>query len=782
MASMVSDQLTTLNEALVRTLDEIVAQRGILSLFKHVARWVGQVLPFDVLLFSVDYPDRQSTTLHIVENGKVRSQVIPSDVDYQQWIEVPHIAKESDLPTRLKLWLDRGIQSYCSVPLSTAHLSLGAVGVGTERKDAYTQQALKLLRPVAVQVAFAIHEELTYHRPELVGANRPESENLHSLLERSPDYAIVMVDSNGKVLTWNTGAELLAGFRPGEIVGQDFAEIFPLESTAQLKAGLRAAAEQGRHEREHWLVRRDGSRIWTNMVITALRDSSGRACRFLTVSRDFTQRKLAEEALLVGIADILGTNSDIRYLVSLVSATIHLSPHDVVSIAMYNATLDRLELIFGPTQLTLKRDELTESLEQTPAELAFRSCKAVCFDRCDDDRLPRKTTMQLLSQGVRSGLWVPLVNDDRVIGVLGITSAREGAFVDVNTNLVAQVASLVALAVGNNPASFSTHQELEADKVARYEFGEIVHRSVVVTRILKQVETVAPMDATVLILGETGTGKELIAHAIHCLSGRRQHAFVKLNCAAIPSGLLESELFGHEKGAFTGAICQKMGRMEMADRGTLFLDEVGDIPLELQPKLLRALQEREFERLGSARTIRVDTRLIAATNRNLEEMVEARQFRADLYYRLKVFPIVIPPLRDRPEDIPLLSMHFTRKHAKRMGKRVEIIPPEVMEALKRWHWPGNVRELENLIERAVILSQGRILNIPTAEIKAERSTRPRPYATATLENAEREAIICALRRTGAVIGGRNGAAAQLGLKRTTLNSKMRKLGITRNSL
>ena len=293
-------------------------------------------------------------------------------------------------------------------------------------------------------------------------------------------------------------------------------------------------------------------------------------------------------------------------------------------------------------------------------------------------------------------------------------------------------------------------------------------------------ETVAPTDATVLILGETGTGKELIAHAIHRLSVRRERPFVRLNCAAIPGGLLESELFGHEKGAFTGAVCQKIGRMELANHGTLFLDEVGDIPLELQPKLLRALQEREFERLGNTRTIAVDTRLIAATNQNLEEMVKTGQFRRDLYYRLKVFPITIPALRDRPEDIPILAEHFARKHAKRMGKRIEIIPPETIETMKRWHWPGNVRELENFIERAVILSQGRVLKAPIEEIRTARSTEPDQDVPATLEDAERETIIRALRRTGGVIGGPNGAAAQLGLKRTTLNFKMRKLGITRD--
>ena len=387
---------------------------------------------------------------------------------------------------------------------------------------------------------------------------------------------------------------------------------------------------------------------------------------------------------------------------------------------------------------------------------------------------------------MRSGYWAPLINESRVIGVLSIKSTREDAFVDVNINLVTQVANLVALAVSSNPAAFSMEQNGPEAEGLRYKskhgFGEIVHSSIGVRRVLAEVETVAPMDTTVLILGETGTGKELVARAIHSLSSRRQGPFLKLNCAAIPSGLLESELFGHEKGAFTGAVSQKIGRLEMADHGTLFLDEVGEIPLELQPKLLRALQEREFERLGSTRTITVNVRLIAATNQNLEEMVKARQFRSDLYYRLKVFPITVPPLRDRPEDVPLLSKYFMRKHAKRMGKGIEIIPPEAMEALKRWHWPGNVRELENFIERAVILSRGRVMNVPTAEIETAASTVPGSAATSTLESAEREAIIYALRRTGGVIGGPNGAAAQLGLKRTTLNFKMRKLGITRNSL
>jgi formate hydrogenlyase transcriptional activator len=296
---------------------------------------------------------------------------------------------------------------------------------------------------------------------------------------------------------------------------------------------------------------------------------------------------------------------------------------------------------------------------------------------------------------------------------------------------------------------------------------------------LKQVEIVAPTDSTVLILGETGTGKELIARAIHNLSGRRERTFVKLNCAAIPSGLLESELFGHERGAFTGAITQKIGRFELADGGTLFLDEVGDIPLDLQSKLLRVLQEQEFERLGSTKTTKVNVRLLAATNRDLATMVAEKQFRGDLYYRLNVFPVTLPPLRDRREDIPLLVRYFAQKLARRMDKRIETIPAETMAALSAYSWPGNIRELENLIERAVILSQGPDLYVPLAELTMTGPESMR--LPASLEDAERDHIRRALEAADWVIGGPAGAAARLGMKRTTLQSKMKKLGISRPS-
>ena len=322
-----------------------------------------------------------------------------------------------------------------------------------------------------------------------------------------------------------------------------------------------------------------------------------------------------------------------------------------------------------------------------------------------------------------------------------------------------------------------TERASSRETLRQSNFEEIVGTSAALKAALKQVEVVAPTESTVLILGETGTGKELIARAIHTISSRSSRAFVKLNCAAIPSGLLESELFGHEKGAFTGAVAQRIGRFELAHGGTLFLDEVGDIPLELQPKLLRVLQEHEFERLGSTRTQRVDVRMVAATNRNLEQMVGDKQFREDLYFRLNVFPIRIPPLRERAGDIPLLVRHYVDKYAQRMNKRIETIPEEAMAALCRYSWPGNIRELQNFIERAVILTPGSVLQIQINELQPSG-----PIASTvagTLEDMERQRILEALRETGAVIGGQHGAAARLGLKRTTLLSKMQKLGISR---
>src|SRR5579871_6386678 len=389
-----------------------------------------------------------------------------------------------------------------------------------------------------------------------------------------------------------------------------------------------------------------------------------------------------------------------------------------------------------------------------------------------------------LALGIQSAAHVPLVGRAGIVGVLSLGSWREHAFSQEDLAFLGQIARQVAIAV-ENALAFGEVSDLrnklaqeklylEGEIRTELKFEEIVGKSEALRRVLQEVETVAPTDSTVLIYGETGTGKELIARAVHNLSSRQSNGFVKLNCAAIPTGLLESEMFGHERGAFTGAISQRVGRFELANRGTMFLDEIGEVPLELQPKLLRVLQEREFERLGSTRTLRTDARLVAATNQDLAAMVKEQKFRSDLFYRLDVFPLHVPPLRERRDDIPLLVRHFVQQYARRMNRAIDTIPSEAMSALVQYHWPGNIRELQNLVERAVILSPGPVLNVPLSGLQS----RVEPSKKIdTLEDAERRHIMDALHATNWVVGGPRGAAKLLGMKRTTLQWRMDKLGI-----
>ena len=400
--------------------------------------------------------------------------------------------------------------------------------------------------------------------------------------------------------------------------------------------------------------------------------------------------------------------------------------------------------------------------------------------------VPLRDAMQ--AEGLISRASVPLVGADGPLGLLGLSSRRPNAFTDADFDLLSQIGGQISLALDNALAYGrlrASRDDLEDQRVyletelsSEFNFEDIVGKSEAIKKVFEQISIVAPTDSTVLFHGETGTGKELMARAIHNLSSRKQRTFVRLNCAAIPSGLLESELFGHERGAFTGALIQKKGRFELADRGSLFLDEIGDISLELQPKLLRALQEQEFERLGSTKTLKVDVRIIAATHRNLSTRIREGTFREDLFYRLNVFPIEIPPLRDRREDIPLLVNYFVSNLSRKMGKKIQVIPKDAMRAMASAPWPGNVRELQNFIERAVILTQGSELFVPIRELKALPQT-PGAQATSTFEDAERQTIITALKAASGKIAGSGGAAERLGLKRTTLQNKMRRLNIGR---
>jgi formate hydrogenlyase transcriptional activator len=555
------------------------------------------------------------------------------------------------------------------------------------------------------------------------------------------DYALYLLDAGGTIVAWYSGAVRTYGFSAAEACGKHLSFLYPRTGgnlAGQPLHELTRAASEGHCGAENWHRKKESGRFWANAITLALKDENAELRGFARVVRDFTERHDLDEKLRRNRSRVRPVHS-VSSIAGIVSGEFDGVPEvNDAFLAMVGYTRDDL------TSGRIRWPDLTAPEYSALDDLAHE--EGLCFGACapyekellhkDGTRVPVLVTTAVLK--LTPFHWITVVQDLR----------QRDHFESV----------------------------LDDELEGKQNFEELIGTSAALRRVIRHVEVVAPTDATVLILGETGTGKELVARAIHRLSPRKNLPFVTLNCAAIPTGLLESELFGYEKGAFTGALSQKMGRFELAHRGTLFLDEVGDIPIDLQPKLLRALQEKSFERLGGTRTIPIDVRLIAATNRNLTQMMGDKLFRSDLYYRLKVFPIATPPLREHPEDIPILARHFTQKYARLMGKQIDKIPSETMRAFVAWPWPGNVRELENFIERAVILSSGHNLRAPLNEIK------PGPTGHAeghTLEQVEREHVVRVLRETNGVI---TQAAIRLGMPRTTLNALMRKLGVSRRNL
>jgi formate hydrogenlyase transcriptional activator len=662
-------------EALLQMADLVVHHRGMPELLPELAQRLHKVASFEIASFSLYDPEKNVMRMHFWEGSDRLSDLTEFPLEEsacgvawekQEPIVWPDLHQETRFRRAVDLLKQKGVRSYCTLPLTTAQKRFGALGLGSSRPNAYGEDDVQLLRRVAELVALALENAMTR------AAFLEEKERLEMLLEVS--------------------TTLMSNL--------DVQQLFPTISA---------------------LIRRV---IRQDYASVALYEEPNRCLRVYALDSP-----LADE--LIG-------------------------PETVVPIA--------------------------ESASGT----FFLNGETKVYNREDLVAVGSPVMMRMLELGIQSFASIPLITRKGKLGTLNLGSATDHAFARQDISFLKQVAAQVAIAL-DNARAYREIAEL-TDKLRKEKlylqdeirsvlnFEEIVGESPALKHVLTQVNTVAPLDATVLILGETGTGKELIARAIHRMSSRKDGSFIKLNCAAIPTGLLESELFGHEKGAFTGAISAKIGRLELADKGTLFLDEVGDIPLELQPKLLRVLQDQEFERLGGIRTIRVNIRLIAATNRDLAKSVAAREFRSDLYYRLHVFPVHMPPLRERGKDIELLVHYFVQKFSRRMNKQIETIPTEAMNALTRWEWPGNVRELENFIERSVILSAGTILNVPLSEL---RSVYEGASHDATLESLEREHILRILRESGGVVAGSHGAAARLGMKRTTLQSRMLKMGISR---
>jgi formate hydrogenlyase transcriptional activator len=522
------------------------------------------------------------------------------------------------------------------------------------------------------------------------------------------------------------------------------------------------------------------------------------------------QRQNERLDLLLNLTSRITSSLDLREVLRAIGANIREVIHaDAVVVALPDAASgkNRVFAVDFPHGKGVIREELLVT-PSAATKKAIDTLKPVVFCIGESDEPSPEIHEVVVAEGIRAACNIPLVNGGRVLGILSILRTTEVPFMPEDVDFLSRASGQIAIAVENALAYREiselkdklTQEKVYLEEEFRNEMGfeQIIGNSAALKHVLQLVETAAPSDSTVLLLGETGTGKELIARAIHDRSRRRERTFVKLNCAAIPTGLVESELFGHEKGAFTGAIIQKIGRLELADHGTLFLDEVGDIPLEIQPKLLRALQEREFERLGSTYTRKVNVRLVAATNRDLEKMVATKEFRNDLYYRLNVFPIRIPPLRDRREDIPLLVSYFVQKFAKEMQRNIEAVPAAVMKGLTVWDWPGNIRELENFIERAVLLTRGKSLEAPLAELRKTNSEQSphtdlhevkniagertnsrsdRISIADEYERKQRDEIVRALTASKGRVGGTDGAAVRLGMNRTTLLSRMKKFGI-----
>jgi len=576
----------------------------------------------------------------------------------------------------------------------------------------------------------------TAHTPSRgpVKTDKDPSKNVPAWVQ---DYALFLLDIDGQIVAWYGGAERIYGYKRGEVIGQHVSRCYPEEDAPRkLRAELKRAAGEGHVGDECWHVKKNGSRFWANVITTALKDENGDLQGFARVVRDFSDRHDRDEKLRNGRARTrqLPAESTVPGVVSGEFDRIPEANDTFLELVGYS----REDLLAG----RLRWPDLTPpeyfALDELAHEEELRFGACTPFEkeliRKDGTRVSVLVATAVLK--LSPFRWITFVQDLRERNRLE-NIGEEGVEVEHN-------------------------------------FEEIIGSSPAMKRVVGQVEVVAPTDATVLILGETGTGKELVAHALHRMSPRRNLPFITLNCAAIPTGLLESELFGYERGAFTGALSQKIGRFEMAHRGTLFLDEVGDIPLDLQPKLLRALQEKSFERLGGIKTIPIDVRLIAATNRNLTQMMGDKLFRSDLYYRLKVFPIATPSLRDHPEDIPMLARHFTKKYAAKMDRTIDKIPSDTMRALVSWPWPGNVRELENFIERSVILSRGSNLCAPLAELRA---AAVETTGGSTLEEVERDYVLRVFRETGGIVSA---AATRLGVPRTTLNAMMKRLGISRS--
>jgi formate hydrogenlyase transcriptional activator len=832
-------------EALLRISEALSACREPEDLTRILSEQLAEFL--DIFQFYIIVYKENSTEVEWAVLGAEKSLIsayadVPVE-DRPSWRayatqEPFHIANwdaDERVPPRLK----QGIAAHgleigplVFVPLTTPHRRLGALGMSGRPETVYSSEDIGFLRLIGRVVAFAIDDNFNLRRAEdaqqeLIRQNerlqRSERE-LQEVIETIPVMAWSAA-ADGAAEFFNRRWLDYAGFSADQAQGWGWTSAVHPDDQSRLAdywRGVLASGEPGEFEAR--LRRFDGAYRWFLFRATPSLDR-GKVVKWYGTNTDIEGRKTAEQAivtqnsrlqLLLKLTKEITSNLEFRELLRGISASIReVMDWDAVQIWLADSASGKFRLYaldFPEGKGFVKEGILIESVGA--CKRALETLQPTIRNVANPEEFPPDLYKLMLAEGLKTQCVIPLVSRGCAVAALTINRRTDDPFLPEEIDFLKEASGQIAIAI-ENCLAFSQISDLK-EKLAQeklyleeeirgeMDFEQIVGTSPALKHVLQLVETVAPNDSTVLLLGETGTGKELIARAIHDRSRRKDRTFVKVNCAAIPTGLLESELFGHEKGAFTGAITQRVGRLELADQGTLFLDEVGDIPIEIQPKLMRALQEQEFERLGSSRTRKVNVRLIAATNRDLERMIAAREFRSDLYYRLNVFPIRMPPLRERKQDIPLLVSYFVQKFAKQMQKKIETIPAAVMRALTAWEWPGNVRELGNFIERAVILTRDRSLAAPLAELRKVTVDESRGAARNAATNhddvarivketinalngnisiagdrvqKQRDQIVSALMETRGRVGGADGAAARMGMNRTTLLARMKKLGI-----
>jgi PAS domain S-box-containing protein len=773
-------------EALLRASRAISSYREPVALVRALACELQHAVTFDYLglfLYDESLNKIEMPVLHVVNGTGV---AIPADLraeetitwwvyHNQQPVVISHATDESRFPRIMEIYKRCGVQSAVVLPVTTAHRRLGGLTLGSEQANAYSEEEVRYLELVADHVALAVdsvlRDEEQRRDEETLRKQKAHFEKLFAL---APE-AIVVRDIENRVLRVNEEFTKLFGYTVDEALGRNISSLIVPDDRRGECEKFREALRRGERVNAETIRRRHDGKLLTVSIAAAAVSVEGNEREIYAIYRDITERKRAEERLRRSEA-YLAEGQRLSHTGSWARC--------ISTGELYWSR--QSFLIFG----------LDPEGPKPTVEAFLRRVHPEDRDSVLDtieNSIVQKSDFEMDYRIVRDDGSIRHIHvlGHPVINAAGQLSEFVGTHLDVTEQLQSQAALKTALEeikqLKNQLYQENIALREEIDETSM--FQEIVGKSDALRRVLAQVETVAATDSTVLIYGETGTGKELIARAIHDLSERAARAFVKLNCAAIPTGLLESELFGHEKGAFTGAVAQRVGRFELANQGTVFLDEIGELPLDLQPKLLRVLQEREFERLGSSRTLRTDARLIAATNSDLSAMVENGKFRSDLFYRLDVFPIHLPPLRERKEDIPLLVRHFVQHFTRRLKKNVDSIPAATMTALCEYHWPGNIRELQNVIERAVIVSTGSVLNVSTGDLKPRIHTSsgqekngeaqiadPRS-ARRGLDESERRQILRVLDETRWTVAGPKGAAFRLGIKRSTLQYRMRRLGI-----